>query len=86
MVRQSMFGGLAVAGKLQSPALLASVRQSFVHGLDVSLFVSAGVAIIAALVALLILPNRPTAPLHDTANTAPQHYETAATAATRTTP
>ena len=79
VVRQSMFGGLAVAGKLQSPALLASVRQSFVHGLDVSLFVSAGVAIAAALVALLILPNRPTASLD---NTAPQRDETAATAAT----
>ena len=79
VVRQSMFGGLAVAGKLQSPALLASVRQSFVHGLDVALLVSAGVAIVAALVALLILPNRPTAPLD---NTAPQRDETAATAAT----
>jgi sugar phosphate permease len=74
-----MFGGLAVAGKLGSPALLASVRQSFVHGLDVALFVSAGVAVVAALVALLILPNRPTASLD---NTAPQRDDTAATAAT----
>jgi len=76
---QSMFGGLAVAAKLQSPVLVASVRQSFVHGLDVALVVSAGVAIAAALVALLILPNRPTASLD---NTAPQRDETAATAAT----
>lgn len=79
VVRQSMFGGLAAAGKLQSPALLASVRQSFVHGLDVALLVSAGVAIVAGLVALLTLPNRPTPSLD---NTVPQRDETAAAAAT----
>jgi DHA2 family multidrug resistance protein-like MFS transporter len=79
VVRQSVFGGLAVAEKLQSPSLLASVRQSFVHGLDVALLASAGVAIAAALVALLVLPSRPTASLD---NTAPQRDETAATAAT----
>jgi sugar phosphate permease len=78
-----MFGGLAVAAKLQSPALVASVRQSFVHGLDVALVVSAGVAIVAALVALLTLPNRPKPSLD---NTAPQRDETAGAAATWTTP
>jgi DHA2 family multidrug resistance protein-like MFS transporter len=86
VVRQSMFGGLAAAERLQSSTLLASVRQSFVHGLDVALLVSAGIAIAAALVSLLVLPNRPTTPPHDTASTAPQRDETAATAATRTTP
>ena len=33
-VRQSVFGGVAVAQKLHSPALLASVRTAFVHGMD----------------------------------------------------
>ena len=78
VVRQSVFGGLAAAEELQSPALLAEVRQSFVHGLDVALLVSAGVAIAAALLALLILPNRPTTSL---GNRAPQRDETAATPA-----
>jgi hypothetical protein len=61
VVRQSVFGGLNVAERLHSPALLASVRHGFVHGLDASLLVSAGVAIAAALVALTVLPNRPVA-------------------------
>jgi MFS transporter, DHA2 family, multidrug resistance protein len=61
VVRQSVFGGLSVAQRLHSPALLASVRQGFVHGLDASLLVSAGVAIAAALVALTVLPNKPVA-------------------------
>jgi Na+/melibiose symporter-like transporter len=59
VVSQSMFGGVAVAEKLHSPALGASVRLGFVHGLDVSLLVSAGIAVAAAVVALIALPYRP---------------------------
>jgi MFS transporter, DHA2 family, multidrug resistance protein len=58
VVRASVFGGLAVAGRLHSAALLASVRESFVHGMDVSLVVCAGVAVVGALLALAFLPGR----------------------------
>jgi DHA2 family multidrug resistance protein-like MFS transporter len=77
VVRQSMFGGVAVAQKLHSPALLAAVRQGFVHGLDLSLFVSALIAVAAALAALFALPNRPAAPPEVTAQQPDATAETA---------
>ena len=46
VVRQSVFGGVAVAQKLHSPALLASVQTAFVHGMDMALLVSAGIALV----------------------------------------
>src|SRR5208283_1677953 len=39
-VRQSVFGGIAVAHDLGSTTLLTSVRAAFVHGADVALHVS----------------------------------------------
>jgi MFS transporter, DHA2 family, multidrug resistance protein len=47
-VRQSIFGGVAVASKIHSTALLASVRTAFVHGMDTALLVSAGIALVGA--------------------------------------
>src|SRR5260221_13769113 len=44
VVKESLFGGLAVAKQLGSAPLLASVRTAFVQGMDVSLAVAAGIA------------------------------------------
>lgn len=56
-VRQSVFGGVAVAEQLRSPALLGSVRAGFARGVDVSLLVSAGIAVAGMLLALAFLPG-----------------------------
>jgi hypothetical protein len=59
-VHSSVFAGLAVAQKLGSPALAASVRSAFVHGIDSMLWVSAGLAAVAVILALAFLPWRAT--------------------------
>ena len=59
-VHSSVFAGLAVAQKLGSPALAASVRSAFVHGIDSMLWVSAGLAVVAVILALAFLPWRAT--------------------------
>ena len=56
-VRQSVFDGVAVAHQLQSPPLLTSVRTAFVQGMDNALLVSAGIALLGAILALLYLPK-----------------------------
>jgi EmrB/QacA subfamily drug resistance transporter len=60
-VRSSVFAGIAVARRLGSPALLDSVRSAFVHGIGMMLWVSAGLAVAAVVLALLFLPWRATA-------------------------
>ena len=55
-VKTSLFGGLAVAQRLGSAPLLASVRTAFVHGMDVSLVVAAGIAAAGFVLALAFLP------------------------------
>jgi DHA2 family multidrug resistance protein-like MFS transporter len=57
VVRQSLFGGLAVAAHLHSPALLSMVRGAFVDGMDVSLLVAAGIAAAGLLLTLAFLPS-----------------------------
>jgi MFS transporter, DHA2 family, multidrug resistance protein len=57
-VKLSVFAGVAVAQKLHSPALLESVRGSFVQGMDAALFVSACIAALATLLAVIFLPGR----------------------------
>ena len=57
-IRQSVFGGVAVAGKLHSGGLLIAVRAAFVHGMDVALVVSAGFAVAGVILALVFLPSR----------------------------
>ena len=59
-VRSSVFAGVAVAHRLGSPELLASVRAAFVHGIDSMLWVSAGLAVVAVILAALFLPWRAT--------------------------
>jgi MFS transporter, DHA2 family, multidrug resistance protein len=56
-VKQSVFAGVAVAGKLHSTALLDSVRASFVAGMDAALVVSAGAGALALVLALIFLPG-----------------------------
>jgi MFS transporter, DHA2 family, multidrug resistance protein len=60
-VRSSVFAGIAVARKLHSPTLLESVRSAFVHGIAAMLWVSAGLAVVGVVLALLFLPWRATA-------------------------
>jgi DHA2 family multidrug resistance protein-like MFS transporter len=56
-VRQSVFGGVAVADQAGSASLLASVRTAFTHGMDQALLVSAGIAVAGAVLTLLFLPR-----------------------------
>src|ERR671934_458591 len=58
VVRQSVFAGVAVAQRIHSPALLGSVRESFVSGMDAALFASAGIAALAMVVAVVFMPGR----------------------------
>jgi hypothetical protein len=57
-VRQSIFGGLAVARGLRSASLLASVRAAFAHGTDVALLISVGFALVGLVLAVVFLPAR----------------------------
>jgi DHA2 family multidrug resistance protein-like MFS transporter len=56
-VRQSVFGGVAVADKLGSASLLNSVRTSFVHGMDTALLVAAAIAVAGVVIMLVFLPQ-----------------------------
>jgi MFS transporter, DHA2 family, multidrug resistance protein len=55
--RQSVYAGVAVAGRLGSPALARSARAAFSGGLDASLLVSAGIAVAGLLLTLAFLPS-----------------------------
>jgi MFS transporter, DHA2 family, multidrug resistance protein len=57
-VQSSVFGGIAVAQQIGSAALLTSVRQAFVQGMDSALVVSAGIAIAGILLTLIFLPSK----------------------------
>jgi hypothetical protein len=59
VIRQSVFGGLAVANQLGSPHLAESVRVAFVHGMQASLLASGGIAVAGLVLALAFLPARP---------------------------
>src|SRR5579859_441688 len=61
-VRESLFGGIAVADRLHSPALLSMVRGAFVNGMDVSLVVAAGIAAAGVLLTLAFLPSHTAIP------------------------
>jgi hypothetical protein len=56
-VRESVFGGVAVAQKIHSPVLLVSVQRAFVHGMDMALLVSAGIALAGVVLTVLFLPQ-----------------------------
>ena len=56
-VRQSVFGGVAVAQQIHSASLLGSVRSAFVHGMDMALLASSGIAVVGVLLAICFLPR-----------------------------
>jgi MFS transporter, DHA2 family, multidrug resistance protein len=56
-VRESVFGGVAVAKQIHSTSLLASVRSAFVHGMDTALLVSAAIALAGVVLTVLFLPR-----------------------------
>jgi Na+/melibiose symporter-like transporter len=55
--RQSVFGGVAVAQKIHSALLLRSVDAAFVHGMDLALMVSAGIAVVGVVLTVAFLPK-----------------------------
>ena len=55
--RQSVFGGVAVAKALHSTVLVGAVRSAFVQGMHAAFFVSAGIALAGAVLAILFLPK-----------------------------
>jgi EmrB/QacA subfamily drug resistance transporter len=55
--RQSVFGAVAVADKIHSPALLSSAHAAFVHGMDLALVVSGAVALVGVALTVVFLPQ-----------------------------
>ncbi|HEX4059969.1 MAG TPA: DHA2 family efflux MFS transporter permease subunit [Streptosporangiaceae bacterium] len=64
-VRASIGQAVQVAHATGSATLLGSVRLAYVHGLDIMLWVCAGIAVTSALLALLFLPRRVTGTVQD---------------------
>jgi EmrB/QacA subfamily drug resistance transporter len=58
VARSSVGNGIAVAARLGSAPLLAAVRDAYASGVDVMLWVCAGIAIAAAVLAALFLPRQ----------------------------
>ncbi len=56
--RNSLAGGVAVADALRSPALLVAVHNAYSSGVDLMLWVSAAIAVTAAVLAVAFLPRR----------------------------
>ncbi len=61
-IRKSVAGVIATAQASGSHALLDMVRTAYVHGLDVMLWVCAGIAIASSVLAIMFLPRRVEAP------------------------
>ena len=57
-VRESVAAGVIAARRLGSPALLAAVRQAFVHSMDGMLLICGGIAAAGIVLALAVLPRR----------------------------
>ena len=68
--KASIFAADAVAVRLHSQALLHSARAAFVHGMDRSLLVSAGIAAAGVVLALVFLPGRASQQTAERASTA----------------
>jgi MFS transporter, DHA2 family, multidrug resistance protein len=58
LVRQSVFGGVAVAHALHSAPLLSEVRTAFVRGVDAAMEVSMGIAAVGLALSLAMMPGR----------------------------
>jgi hypothetical protein len=61
-VRDNVASGVVVAQQVGSAGLATMVRAAFVHGMDVLLATSGGIAVVAAVLALAFLPNRDRTP------------------------
>ena len=72
VVRQSVFGGVAVAQQIGSMSLLHSVRSSFVDGMDAALLVSAGIAVVGLVLTVLFLPRTNAKEVHVRTDLKPQ--------------
>jgi MFS transporter, DHA2 family, multidrug resistance protein len=70
-VRNSIGEAVQAAHALHSVALLGSIHIAYVHGLDIMLWVCAGIAVASALLARLFLPRRVTAAGEPATPTAP---------------
>jgi hypothetical protein len=57
-IRGSVAGGIEVAHKMGSAALLDEVRTAFIHGMDILLWSTGGIALASALIAFAFLPRR----------------------------
>ncbi len=55
--RQSIFGAVAVASQIHSPALGDSAHRAFVHGMDLALVVSGCVALAGLVLTVAFLPR-----------------------------
>ena len=60
--RRGVSGGVAVARRFHSASLLQEVRDAFVHGMQIMLWVCGGLAVAGVVLALIFLPAR-TAPV-----------------------
>jgi MFS transporter, DHA2 family, multidrug resistance protein len=58
LARGSVGTGVVVAERLHSPEVLSAVHQAYASGVDVMLWICAGIAISSALLAALFLPRR----------------------------
>jgi DHA2 family multidrug resistance protein-like MFS transporter len=56
--RESIFGAVAVAHKLDSSVLLNSARAAFVHGMDLALLVAGCTAVVGVVLAAVFLPRK----------------------------
>jgi MFS transporter, DHA2 family, multidrug resistance protein len=63
VAKSSVGTGVAVAAKLDSATLLGAVHAAYAHGVDDMLWVCAGIAIAAAVLAALFLPRQPAGPM-----------------------
>jgi EmrB/QacA subfamily drug resistance transporter len=75
--RDSVSGGDAVAGRLHDAGLAVSAHEAFVHGMSLVLTACGAIALLAAVLAALFLPGRPT-DSRAVAQSAVQHAESVA--------
>jgi DHA2 family multidrug resistance protein-like MFS transporter len=59
VVKQSVVAGVAVARELRSSSLLDLVRHSFVRGMDLGLATCCGMAVVAVVFTMFLMPSRP---------------------------
>ena len=71
--QRSVFAGIALAQQTGSAPLLASVRESFVAGMDAMLVASAGVSIAGAVLGLIFMPGRASASVAEADHPELQH-------------